>query len=542
VAELRVLHVTQKYGKPATVAGFYDGRHLPDMATDALKLTPLAKGVYLTINPLAPDILARCANRVQIAGTGDLAGDTHVVGRRWLYVDVDPVRLAGISATDAEKAAAHRVAGAVRQHLDGLGWPAPILADSGNGYHLFYPLDLPAADGGLVQRCLAALAVRFDTDAAKVDKAVHNAARIAKLPGTLARKGDPTPDRPHRRGGILEIPSEIRTTPLELLEALAAEATPTTSAYIPGTPPPPATPRPFRSAGNHRLDVARWLAARGVAFRVKAGPDAKGRTIYVLAVCPFNADHRDPDSCVMQAVNGQLSAKCLHDSCSGKSWQDFKAMIGPPDPDHFDPPLRANGKAITNGKPAARQPADEYPPDQHGDAWEGPVNGTLADPPKQDPPAGGPWDPPIELVTIPKSEPFPITVFTYPLQQYIQQGAKALNCPADYFAIPMLAIAGGCIGNLAKLPTGLGEGQHRDDYAFNFACFLVRDLALADAEAIPWLLRWDSQQAATKGETRLLEIIANARTYGQRAIGCGLQQHRRHGIPHCVISSQGRLG
>lgn len=48
VAELRALHVTQRYGKPSTVAGFYDGRHLADMAAEALRLTPDAGGVYLT--------------------------------------------------------------------------------------------------------------------------------------------------------------------------------------------------------------------------------------------------------------------------------------------------------------------------------------------------------------------------------------------------------------------------------------------------------------------------------------------------------------
>src|SRR5262249_49366020 len=151
-----------------------------------------------------PEILARCANRVKVAEQGDLASDHHVDRRRWLLIDVDPVRLAGIGATDAEKATAREVTEAIRRHLDGLGWPAPIPAHSGNGWHLFYALDLPADDGELVKRCLAALAKRFDTDAAKVDTAVHNAARIVKVPGTLARKGDPTPDRPHRRGGIVE--------------------------------------------------------------------------------------------------------------------------------------------------------------------------------------------------------------------------------------------------------------------------------------------------------------------------------------------------
>jgi hypothetical protein len=41
----------------------------------------------------------------------------------------------------------------------------------------------------------------------------------------------------------------------------------------------------------------------------------------------------------MQATDGQLSAKCFHDSCQGRGWQEFKEAIGPPDPEHYDPPL-----------------------------------------------------------------------------------------------------------------------------------------------------------------------------------------------------------
>jgi len=97
---------------------------------------------------------------------------------------------------------------------------------------------------------------------------------------------------------------------------------------------------------------------------------------------------------------------------------------------------------------------------------------------------------------------------------------------------------------LAKLPTGLGEGQQRDCHAFRFACFLVRDLAQSDAVALAWLLRWDALQAVSKGERRLAEIIANARKYGQHAIGGGQRPRpeRQSGIRHFVITSRGRIG
>jgi len=73
---------------------------------------------------------------------------------------------------------------------------------------------------------------------------------------------------------------------------------------------------------------------------------------------------------------------------------------------------------------------------------------------------------------------------------------------------------------MGKLPN-LGEGQGRDDVAFLFAAFLVRDLALPDDIALHWLAEWDAGNRPPKGNDRLQEIIANAHAYGQRERGSG---------------------
>ena len=101
-----------------------------------------------------------------------------------------------ISASENEKAAALEVVHAVRGFFAARVGPKPLLCDSGNGYHLLYRINLPADDGGIIRSNV--LATRFDTDKAKVDKSVFNAARICKLPGTMVRKGDDMPTRPHR--------------------------------------------------------------------------------------------------------------------------------------------------------------------------------------------------------------------------------------------------------------------------------------------------------------------------------------------------------
>ena len=78
---------------------------------------------------------------------------------------------------------------------------------------------------------------------------------------------------------------------------------------------------------------------------------------------------------------------------------------------------------------------------------------------------------------------------------------------------------------LARLPN-LGQGQGRDDVAFQFACWLVRDLQLSDEVALGWLQRWDTGNQPPKGGTRLKEILAGAHAYGRNAYGCGLQIFR----------------
>jgi hypothetical protein len=207
ITELRALNVRRRGERMHTESGFFDYDHLPQMAEHALTVTSAAKGVYFTMNPLKPDILARRANRLDWAEEGTLAGDKDVIGRRWLLIDTDPVRDAHVSSSDAEKLAALETVKLIRTDLAHHGWPTPILGDSGNGYHLLYRIDLPADDGGVVQRFLQALAKKYDNVGVHVDQKVFNPARICKVPGTLARKGDHVQERPHRRAKLLEVPA-----------------------------------------------------------------------------------------------------------------------------------------------------------------------------------------------------------------------------------------------------------------------------------------------------------------------------------------------
>ena len=232
VVELRAPEVDTGNGFKIAVAGFFDTDHLIDMAVAANMLSTQATGIYFTLNPVEPELLGLYRNRVE-RRPRKTSTDADILHRTRILVDIDPQRYSlatgrrcpgDLSATDAEKAKACETAERIRADLTTAGWPEPITIDSGNGFYLVYKVDLAVQDGGLTQRCLKALATRYDNPGAHVDTRVHNPSRIAKIPGTWARKGDDTEERPHRRSKVLALPPRYEAVPIELLEALGDPA------------------------------------------------------------------------------------------------------------------------------------------------------------------------------------------------------------------------------------------------------------------------------------------------------------------------------
>jgi hypothetical protein len=211
-------------GKCTTAGYFDDWRKL---ATAALNYDGWCAGVYFTLNEINPALLARANNRA-VEYIKQTTADADVIRRRFLPFDFDPVRPAGIPSTDAEHRAALDRAQDCHMWLASQGWPSPVYADSGNGAHLLYDLDLPndPATTRLIEQCLRALEGLFSDGRVGVDTSVSNAARIWKLYGTRSRKGDGTRDRPHRTSGIVTVPEVRVVVPRDLLEGLAVMAPP----------------------------------------------------------------------------------------------------------------------------------------------------------------------------------------------------------------------------------------------------------------------------------------------------------------------------
>ena len=315
VAELRAIGADGRIS-----SGFFDDLAQMATAAEVLDASGEFSGIYVTLNPVNPALLARRANRVQsrLSRKDATTSDGDIVHRRWLPIDIDPVRPSGISATLEEHRAACRTAGDICDALTEAGWPRPIVADSGNGGHLLYRIDLPndAASTDLVKGVLAVLDLQFSSDVAKVDTANFNAARIWKCYGTVSRKGDSTKERPHNRSAIITRPYETEVVPASLLRALSTFATP---------PEPPSSP-PAVGRGSAPLDLRAWLDEHGIAIAMEK--PWQGGMLFSLQQCPFSEAHAD-GAYAIQFPNGAILAACKHDSCGGgaQRWPELRARF-----------------------------------------------------------------------------------------------------------------------------------------------------------------------------------------------------------------------
>src|SRR5262249_17201307 len=244
IAELRVLHTSGS----GTVSGYFND--MEKLANAAIQWSGQAPGVYVTINPASPDLLARSNNQTK-RWVKQTTSDREVTKRRWFVLDLDPVRLSGISSTDFEHEQALLRATDCTKFLRQRAFPenSIIIADSGNGAHVLVRIDLPNDEEStqLVRRCIEAAAFLFGDDQVSVDLTVYNPARIWKLYGTMACKGDSTKERPHRLAKLLLVPQQIIPAPLEILKKLAAMG--------------PEQPKlnANRTSQHKSFDLARWI-------------------------------------------------------------------------------------------------------------------------------------------------------------------------------------------------------------------------------------------------------------------------------------------
>jgi phage/plasmid-associated DNA primase len=272
---------------------------------------------------------------------------TDYKGRQLLLVDADPKRGADTSSTDEQKAAALRQIHDVRDFLRNLGFPDPVLSDSGNGYHLLYRLNEPndEATETLIRNFLAGLAAKFSNEESTIDAGNFEVNRVCKLYGSWARKGsDP---RLWRQSAILEIPTHETELPAkegwarEVVEEIFFEAVPrsTLESSLAELPVPRRTALgEMDDDAIRKLDWLRKLCETGSVEILNER--RRGAEFIFDIVCPRDKSHgstsNDSSTIVSYERKRGYAFCCLHASCSShdlknglRHFSDFRRELDP---------------------------------------------------------------------------------------------------------------------------------------------------------------------------------------------------------------------
>lgn len=244
-----------------------------------------------------------------------------------LPFDFDPVRPTGMCSTDEELGYALERRNGLVDMLTKSGWPLPLHAKSGNGYHAVYRARLPNNDETreMVGTVYRGLHREFDDDVVGFDRSVRNPGRIFRLYGSINRKGPNTADRPHRQSTVW-IPPRWAQVPQKQLSALADH-------YARQSRPDPVRPHvghtAIHGAGDYKtLDIVSWMQARGL---YRHHIERHLHSVW----CPWQAEHTTPHgtngAIVYEADGGWPGFYCHHGHCQGRGLKDLMAHLGDAD-------------------------------------------------------------------------------------------------------------------------------------------------------------------------------------------------------------------
>lgn len=302
------IHEVRLFCPNRVAVGYFDNW---DAALRAVESEPSQyKAAYCTLNPIKlPDGIP--INPAALRSSSNAAAASDIERRVWLLIDCDPPRQSKTNSTTEEKQAARDQAERIREWLQSHGWPEPVVADSGNGWHLLYRIELPndEASKALLEKVLSRLKQLFPM----VDAGNFDAPRLCKLYGSWARKGEHSDERPWRRSAIVEEGSETIVTEQQI-RAL--------------TPAPVAAPVPQKTGHAKLSSLLGFLDYYGLALRSEPREVTGGWQIEIE--CPWNEEHSDEarrDTVVSFIAGLGNGFKCFHSHCAGRHWRELRAEM-----------------------------------------------------------------------------------------------------------------------------------------------------------------------------------------------------------------------
>jgi Protein of unknown function (DUF3987) len=412
---------------------------------DALTLAGLGGSVYFCVNP-SPLSLSRSA----------CTKDADVTRRRWIFLDIDPVRASGFEndpATLAEVEAARALAGEVFEYLCYAGWHAPdSTVDSGGGMPLYWACDLP--NDGETKDAITALYARlgrkFDGPRGTIDPKIRNASRVMKLPGTLAVKGEESEGRTYRPCRFIQSPRGRQTlVTLEQIRYACQEEAETPAPVE--TAAVPCRPSRGEAGGDY------YRAALGDECNKVASASAGGRNTQLnnsaVKIGHFVPAHLDEEEVAAALLDAALAAGLPEGQSRSTIRSGMKKGMSEP---KDKPPSRSERGEASQGRRENYEDPGETP---IGDSTSGSARRTGNANASGTVPPPSSWPEIVPLSEEPKADPFPLDVLPGSLQTVLLEIAAALNTPPDLAAVPLLVLAGASIGMSRELEISQGHKQ-----------------------------------------------------------------------------------
>lgn len=272
--------------------------------------------IYWTLNDIDESCYSRTQRDKMLPKVKESTSDRDILGYRFILIDIDCERSAGVAATDEELNYAKKKANEVYAFLRNESFSEPLIICSGSGVHILYRVHLKNTPERqkLVKSFLDALGMLFSDEKVHIDGVVGNLSRISRMPYFVNRKGSNTKERPHRMAYIVKAPNTLETTDPEYIERIAA--------LLP-EPEQPTKDNHYRTASEFNINEFLDKYKIKVAKRIKTAQCEK----IVLAECPFNPNHKAPDSAIFVFPNNAIAFRCLHASDSHYTWRDLRLLF-----------------------------------------------------------------------------------------------------------------------------------------------------------------------------------------------------------------------
>ncbi len=313
--------------------------------------------------------------------------DIDIERYKWIFIDLDPIHEADTQIPDSELKYTQEARNKILNELKENGFSKPVVVFSGNGQHIYVPIDEPNTKDTkeTIKQFLNILDKKFSNEKFHVDTSIFNPGRITKFIGCWSTKGKDTPETPYRECVLIQEGDDMVNdinivkeyinknkgyiSSSKVLKKKILKSSDKSSALTESSQPSSTsldfTNNTIAFKENSDDNKRKYLQIDDVTsylnkYEIDFNEEDKGEYIcYQLSQCPFNEEHNRGECALLQVKQKGVSFHCLHNHCKDKTIFDFvtKYPCGtiPPidkqsDREKVFNTLVVNGKLIRNKK------------------------------------------------------------------------------------------------------------------------------------------------------------------------------------------------